>query len=622
MKRENTALRRKEMKEKSRKIVRKHYFVLAFLILILVLFGTEYSGLLSSWQLTSTGREGLPVRINPNNRFSDLSAIEPKEILNMVLGNTALTDNPLVALLSQKARTGEESAALGRTNGVLAQIVNTISSGKLSTQVIKSITSITRSDRMTSVVLIIGALVWFALIYIFLKEVYSAVMRRVFLEARVYEKVSVFDVTYFLQVKKWLHASWVMLVQRIFLFLWSLTVVGGVIKYFSYWAVPYIVAENPAAPAKEVVTLSRKMMDGHKLELFKFQLSMIGWNLLGILTFGISELVYGLAYRHACYCEFYAQIRENALSSGMEGSAILNDRYLFEVADRILLYENYFDIVDEITLIHEGRVELGKMQKFLADFFGIWIGPVHVKKAYDEQEGRKYAIRQYKMAMLGEAYPYRLNALYNEKSTPQKTHFSPLRSYPVWVLFLLFIAFCFAGWSWEVALHLIQTGKFANRGTMYGPWLPIYGTGGVLVLILCSRFRKNPVQEFFTAVLLCGTLEYLSGWYLETRFHQRWWSYDGYFLNLHGRICAEGLLVFGVGCCVVVYLIAPIFDYVLSMAKTSVLIGITVVLAVVFNTDMVYSSSHPNMVEGAIEAEDAPPARADEFMSETESAMP
>jgi uncharacterized membrane protein len=190
------------------------------------------------------------------------------------------------------------------------------------------------------------------------------------------------------------------------------------------------------------------------------------------------------------------------------------------------------------------------------------------------------------------------------------------------ILHILFIAFCFAGWSWEVALHLIQTGQFANRGTLHGPWLPIYGTGGVLVLILCSRFRKQPVLEFFTAILLCGILEYTSGWYLETRYHQRWWSYDGYFLNLHGRICAEGLLVFGVGCCVVVYLIAPIFDYILSRAKTSVLIGTALVLAVVFNTDVIYSSAHPNMAEGAIEPGEAPSAKSLETMSEKEGTAP
>ncbi len=32
------------------------------------------------------------------------------------------------------------------------------------------------------------------------------------------------------------------------------------------------------------------------------------------------------------------------------------------------------------------------------------------------------------------------------------------------------------------------------------------------------------------------------------------------FLNLHGRICAEGLLVFGIGGMAFVYVIAPLID--------------------------------------------------------------
>ena len=200
--------------------------------------------------------------------------------------------------------------------------------------------------------------------------------------------------------------------------------------------------------------------------------------------------------------------------------------------------------------------------------------------------------------MEGKAYPQWLNPMWPKKEIAKQGHFSFLRNYSVWTLFLLFISFSFIGWTWEVALHYMQAGELVNRGTLLGPWLPIYGAGGVVVLILCSRFRRQPVLEFVTAIVLCGILEYFSAWYLETKFHRRWWSYDGYFLNLHGRICAEGLLVFGVGCCIVVYLIAPMFDFLLSKIKTSILIPICVVLGV----DEVHSSTHPNMAKGAVEA--------------------
>ena len=49
------------------------------------------------------------------------------------------------------------------------------------------------------------------------------------------------------------------------------------------------------------------------------------------------------------------------------------------------------------------------------------------------------------------------------------------KNYTLTSYILLFFAFSFIGWSWEVVLHLINDGVFVNRGTMYGPWLPIYG---------------------------------------------------------------------------------------------------------------------------------------------------
>ena len=110
------------------------------------------------------------------------------------------------------------------------------------------------------------------------------------------------------------------------------------------------------------------------------------------------------------------------------------------------------------------------------------------------------------------------------------------------------------------------------------------------------------MAEFITAIVLCGVLEYVSAWSLEMKYHQRWWSYDGYFLNLHGRICAEGLLVFGVGCCAVVYFVAPAFDHIISKLNQKVIVALCVILGALYATDVIYSMGHPNMAEGAVES--------------------
>lgn len=60
------------------------------------------------------------------------------------------------------------------------------------------------------------------------------------------------------------------------------------------------------------------------------------------------------------------------------------------------------------------------------------------------------------------------------------------------------------------AAFYVQDGVFCNRGFLYGPWLPVYGVGAVLMLLILRRFQKHPVKVFFLAVLLGSFVELLS----------------------------------------------------------------------------------------------------------------
>lgn len=77
----------------------------------------------------------------------------------------------------------------------------------------------------------------------------------------------------------------------------DLTVIGGVIKRYAYYLVPFIVAENPDISAREAVALSQKMMYGRKWECFLFELSFIGWDILSILTLRISGVFFHIRIR-------------------------------------------------------------------------------------------------------------------------------------------------------------------------------------------------------------------------------------------------------------------------------------------------------------------------------------
>lgn len=105
----------------------------------------------------------------------------------------------------------------------------------------------------------------------------------------------------------------VMFLMRLFTFLWGLLlIIPGIIKAYEYWCVPYILADNADISYKEAFTRSREMTSGHKMDLFLLQLSFLGWDALGALTFGILEILYVAPYKQLAYAEMYNELSSEA----------------------------------------------------------------------------------------------------------------------------------------------------------------------------------------------------------------------------------------------------------------------------------------------------------------------
>lgn len=202
------------------------------------------------------------------------------------------------------------------------------------------------------------------------------------------------------------------------------------------------------------------------------------------------------------------------------------------------------------------------------------------------------------------AFPVRLEAvpafqpMGREIVLPSLPKFPIREKYPLPDYILFFFTFSGIGWIWEVGFHLVQTGQLVNRGTMLGPWLPIYGTGGVLVLLLLRKWFHRPGLTFLLSTVLCTAIEYATSWVLEAATGLRWWDYSGYFLNLNGRVCLEGALVFGVGCCAAIYLIAPMLGQWYDRIPPKTAGAVCVVLLTLFAADGVRSVVDPNTGEG------------------------
>ena len=128
-------------------------------------------------------------------------------------------------------------------------------------------------------------------------------------------------------------------------------------------------------------------------------------------------------------------------------------------------------------------------------------------------------------------------------------------------LIWLFFLYSFAGWCMEVMLKYIQYHRLINRGFLTGPVCPIYGSGAVLITVVAEGvmpFESAYGTSFIISFVLCGAVEYLTSYFMEKRFHARWWDYSQKPMNLHGRVWIGNLLLFGAAGVGIIHGINPV----------------------------------------------------------------
>ena len=116
------------------------------------------------------------------------------------------------------------------------------------------------------------------------------------------------------------------------------------------------------------------------------------------------------------------------------------------------------------------------------------------------------------------------------------------------LLLLTFTAAGIIGFIYEEICGYINEGYFFKRGTTYGPWIPIYGFGALLIFTLTVKVRKKPLLVFLIATVACGLLELASGYVIDIYFHKRLWNYSNVILNwghVNGYICVRSVVTWG-----------------------------------------------------------------------------
>ena len=154
-----------------------------------------------------------------------------------------------------------------------------------------------------------------------------------------------------------------------------------------------------------------------------------------------------------------------------------------------------------------------------------------------------------------------------------------------WLTF--FYLYCFFGWIFESSYVSILKRRFVNRGFLWIPMLPLYGSGAVMMLVVSEPFQDSLLLTWVSGVIGATILEYVTGWAMEQLFKVRYRDYSNQKFNLHGYICLSSSIAWGFLTIFMTHVIhKPIERAVLSLPVMWDILFVAVV-TVVFTADAI-----------------------------------
>ena len=227
-----------------------------------------------------------------------------------------------------------EDKSIGK--GVTVAVTNFFTKGQTQVQIfINSIIGKPTQEQLNKAVAIILAVVA-VLLKIFIINPLNISIARMYLESKSY-KVKFGRLKYAFNKEYYLNIVKSAIVLDFYKFLWSLTLIGGIVKSYSYRMFNFIIAENPKISPLNALTLSRNIMNHYKMNAFLLDLSFLGWNILRFVTIGIAGIVID-PYYNFTYVELYSVLRKDYIEDGLKYSEKFNDHVLFDNVNREIYY--------------------------------------------------------------------------------------------------------------------------------------------------------------------------------------------------------------------------------------------------------------------------------------------
>lgn len=273
---------RKELKQRAKDALGRNYWK----IILVTLLSIMINGSLSSSASTGSSQSSVVITRSADAQIEYADGVE------------SITEN--------MPQTRE-----GIVNGVMETLAESM-------QEMSDVQIIVYGVTIAVVILLVVLIVW-AVIYAFvafLANPFSVGVCR-FMAKSVEDKAEVKEVAYGFD------HSYKNIVKTMFqtdlrVFGWAcLFIIPGIYKKYQYRMVPYILSKQPDMPYKDVLCLSRDMMQGEKWRTFVLDLSFIPWHLLGIITCGMVEFFYVSPYVYLTEAALYCRLSERRADDGI-----------------------------------------------------------------------------------------------------------------------------------------------------------------------------------------------------------------------------------------------------------------------------------------------------------------
>ncbi len=151
------------------------------------------------------------------------------------------------------------------------------------------------------------------------------------------------------------------------------------------------------------------------------------------------------------------------------------------------------------------------------------------------------------------------------------------------------------GWLYEFIFYYFNSGmkEFYWRGANFLPWINIYATGSIMIMMLTKKYKKHPLLVFLIAFISTGILEYFTGLAMYKLMNGiRCWDYNTEILNfgnIGGFVCLRSVTFFGLSALLLIYGIVPTCIYLSTKIKKEFFLAFTITICFIFLFDELYN---------------------------------